>query len=230
MSEKPYIICYMMTSVDGRIDCKMTTKLPGVDEYYPLLKEMKFHSVVSGKITAELELAEKGKFVPTSSALAQKEIVSKKAENTNGYEIIVDSKGTLLWKNSKEYAKPHLIMTSEQVSIDYLSYLDKQGISYIVAGKEKVDLKRACEILKETFGIDCLGVVGGSAINTAFLDAGLLDEVIVLIGAGIDARNNYPTVFSRNNQGESEVIPLKLVDVKTFDSGAVLIRYKTIHK
>lgn len=230
MSEKPYIICYMMTSVDGRIDCKMTTKLPGVEEYYPLLKEMKFHSVVSGKITAELELAEKGKFISTSSALAQKEIVSKKAENTNGYEIIVDSKGTLFWKESKEYAKPHLIMTSEQVSTDYLSYLDKQGISYIVAGKEKVDLKRACEILRETFGIDCLGVVGGSTINTAFLDAGLLDEVIVLIGAGIDARNNYPTVFSRNNQGESEVIPLKLVDVKAFDSGAVLIRYKTIHK
>ena len=27
---KPYIVCHMMTSVDGRIDCAMTEHLPGV--------------------------------------------------------------------------------------------------------------------------------------------------------------------------------------------------------
>ena len=27
--KKPYIICHMMTSVDGRIDCAMTEHLPG---------------------------------------------------------------------------------------------------------------------------------------------------------------------------------------------------------
>ena len=27
---KPYIICYMMTSVDGRIDCNMVGQLAGV--------------------------------------------------------------------------------------------------------------------------------------------------------------------------------------------------------
>ena len=31
---KPYIVCHMMTSVDGRIDCAMTEHLPGVQEYY----------------------------------------------------------------------------------------------------------------------------------------------------------------------------------------------------
>lgn len=30
---KPYIICRMMTSVDGRIDYIMTEQLPGVQEY-----------------------------------------------------------------------------------------------------------------------------------------------------------------------------------------------------
>ena len=34
---KPYIICHMMTSVDGRIDCAMTEQLPGVQEYYDTL-------------------------------------------------------------------------------------------------------------------------------------------------------------------------------------------------
>ena len=31
---KPYIVCHMMASVDGRIDCAMTEQLPGVQEYY----------------------------------------------------------------------------------------------------------------------------------------------------------------------------------------------------
>ena len=59
---KPYIVCYMMTSVDGRIDCAMTEKLPGVEDYYPLLEELDLPSAVSGKTTAHLELAESGQF------------------------------------------------------------------------------------------------------------------------------------------------------------------------
>ena len=35
--KKPYVICHMMTSVDGRIDCAMTEHLPGVAEYYDTL-------------------------------------------------------------------------------------------------------------------------------------------------------------------------------------------------
>lgn len=34
---KPYIICYMMSSVDGRIDCDMTEQLKGVEDYYETL-------------------------------------------------------------------------------------------------------------------------------------------------------------------------------------------------
>lgn len=78
------------------------------------------------------------------------------------------------------------------MSTEYLSYLDGKNISYVVTGKEHIDLARAAEILKETFGIERLGVIGGPAINTAFLDADLMDEVIVLIGAGIDGRAAFP--------------------------------------
>ena len=51
---KPYIVCHMMTSVDGRIDCAMTEHLPGVEEYYETLDAP---SRVSGRVTAQLELA-----------------------------------------------------------------------------------------------------------------------------------------------------------------------------
>ena len=35
--KRPYIICHMMMSLDGRIDCAMTEKIPGSKEYYETL-------------------------------------------------------------------------------------------------------------------------------------------------------------------------------------------------
>lgn len=224
---KPYIICYMMTSVDGRIDCDMVGQLAGVEEYYPLLDELGLQSSVSGKTTAQLELAESGKFTPNNNSSYGKEIVSKKTDSANGYTIIADTKGTLLWKHDSQYDKPHILLMSKQVSQEYLDYLDEQNISYIVTGDAKIDLAAACEVLKETFKIERLGIVGGSAINTGFLDAGLLDEVILLIGAGIDGRASFPPVFNREDDNQTTPTPLKLMEVKAYDSGAVYIRYKT---
>lgn len=53
---KPYTICYMMTSIDGRIDCEMTGQLKGVQEYYNILQELDIATTVSGRVTAELEI------------------------------------------------------------------------------------------------------------------------------------------------------------------------------
>ncbi len=131
---RPRIICYMMTSIDGRIDCAMTSNLPGVEDYYPLLDELKFDAVVSGKTTARLELAEPGQFAVKNPETVGREIVSKKVDSTSGYNVVVDTKGTLLWKNDNAYDQPHVIITSQQVTKEYLSYLDERNISYIVAG------------------------------------------------------------------------------------------------
>ena len=53
--KKPYIVCHMMTSVDGRIDCAMTENLPGVQEYYETLDSLDAPTRVSGRVTAALE-------------------------------------------------------------------------------------------------------------------------------------------------------------------------------
>lgn len=54
---KPYIICHMMTSVDGHIDCAMTEQLSGVNGYYNALNVLETPTRLSGRVTAELEMA-----------------------------------------------------------------------------------------------------------------------------------------------------------------------------
>lgn len=73
----------------------MTSKLRGVDDYYTTLDEIKVPTTVSGRVTAELEMAEKGIFVPKNNESYGQEGFSKQAE-AKGYEVIVDSNGKLL--------------------------------------------------------------------------------------------------------------------------------------
>ena len=224
--KKPHIVCHMMTSLDGRIDCAMTEQLPGVQAYYQTLEALNAPTTVSGRVTAQLEMALPGEFQAGDPAPVGKEAFSKKAD-ASGYEVVVDTHGRLLWPDAGEPEKPLLILTSEQVPQEYLSYLDDRNISWIAAGKERIDLARAVEILAAEFGVKRMAVVGGSAINTAFLDAGLLDEVSILIGAGVDGRGNMPAVFDGRAM-DQPVSPLRLTDVQKFDSGAVWLRYSII--
>lgn len=220
---KPYIVCHMMTAVDGRIDCAMTEHLPGVQEYYDTLDALEAPSRVSGRVTAQLEMSLPGKFRSETETPLEKAAFSKAAE-ADGYEIVADTHGTLLWDEA-ESERPLLILTSEQVSREYLAYLDEKQISWIACGASCIDLKRACEILADVFGVKKMAVVGGGHINAAFLAAGLLDEVSILLGAGIDGRGGMAAVFDGLPM-DKPVTPLKLTDVRTYDSGAVWLRYQ----
>jgi hypothetical protein len=75
---KPYIICHMMTSIDGRIDCDMTAQLQGTQEYYSTLKAIETPTTLSGRVTAQLELAQTGKFESKTNEPLNKESFNKK--------------------------------------------------------------------------------------------------------------------------------------------------------
>ena len=226
MERKPYIICHMMTSADGRIDCAMTEQLPGVQDYYSTLGALNVPTTVSGRTTAELEMAEPGVFTAKDPAPLGRDGFSKAADAA-GYEIIADTHGKLLWPDASGMEKPYLIITCRQVPVEYLHDLEEKHISWIACGESRIDLVRAMEILYQAFGVKRVGIVGGPAINTAFLNAGLLDEISLLIGAGIDGRTEMPSVFDGREQ-KYPLTPLRLLDVQKFDSGAVWLRYKTV--
>ena len=216
---KPSIIVHMMTSVDGRIDCEMTAQLAGEPEYYSTLDSLNVPTRVSGRVTAEIELTRGGKFNSQNKEILGKTDFAKNA-TADSYNIVVDTKGTLQWGKENGNNFPHLIITSEQVTKDYLDYLNSQNISWIAAGKNQIDLAKAMEILSNEFNIDRLAIVGGGKINGGFLEAGLVDEISILIGAGVDGRTGQPSLFD-NRTESSRPIALQLKDVESYEDGAV---------
>ncbi len=222
--KRPYIICHMMTSVDGRIDCAMTEKLPGVEDYYKTLGSFSAKAELSGRVTAEYEMALPGKFVSDVKTSIDKESFYK-ASDSNLYTVILDTKGSLLWEDQKNKKKPLIVVTSTNASLEYLEYLKSKNISWIACGSEHIDLTRATEILLEEFNIEKMVVVGGGNINAGFLSAGLLDEISILIGAGIDGRDGMTSVFDGLPKN-TRLKELKLIQAQALKSGAVWIRYK----
>ena len=220
---KPYIIVHMMTSVDGRIDCGMTAQLAGEPEYYSTLDSLNVPTRISGRVTAETELTRGGKFNSQNKEILGKTDFAKNA-TANSYNIVVDTKGTLQWGKENGNNFPHLIITSEQVTKDYLDYLNQQNISWIATGKDQIDLAKAMEILADEFNIDRLAIVGGGKINGGFLEAGLVDEISILIGAGADGRTSQPSLFDGRPEN-SRPIALQLKDVESYEDGAVWLRY-----
>ena len=220
---RPYIICHMMMTLDGRIDWGMTKKVKGVEEYYEILKDLNAPSTVSGRFTAQLKMSKPGIFRSGSREIYGKTGFHKNID-AKGYEVIMDTRGTLLW-NKAVSEKPYLIIVAENVTKEYLEYLDHRNISWIACGKEKSDLKGALEILYREFGVKRMALVGGGHINAGFLDEGVIDEVSILLAPAIDGRESMSSLFD-GRPVATDFVQMELLDVKKYDNGALWLHYK----
>ena len=205
------IVPYGVSKEDERID-------------YDALEQLHCDSDISGRVTMQKhfalpELFEAKDFTPIGKPSFYK------ACDAEGYTIAVDSKGRLRWPANCSEGRPLLVITGENAPKEYAEALRQQGISWIAAGKDETDLTQAVEILSKEFGVERLAVVGGGIINGAFLKAGLLDEVSVVVGAGIDGRKGMTAVFDGIDDPSFPTTILKLNSVERIGDNSVWLRY-----
>jgi riboflavin biosynthesis pyrimidine reductase len=81
------------------------------------------------------------------------------------------------------------------------------------------------QILREVFGVERLAVVGGGNINGSLLDEGLIDEVSMMYGYGIDGRKGMTAAFD-GRPVERKPVRLVFKSVEELD-GIVWMRYQT---
>lgn len=215
-----------MSSVDGRIDCAMTAEIDKTDAYYQALDHLKFDAVLEGRVSRQMHYALSEPFKASNPAPIGKEKFYK-AHSASHYDIAIDTHGSLKWPHDAS-AINLLVITDEDCPQEYHEYLTANGISWIACGKKGIDLRRSVEILAENFGVKRLGIVGGGHINGAFLQSGLLDEVSVMIGGGIDGRAGMAAVFDGIKEKDYPPTMLTLNDVERMGN-TVWLKY-TVNK
>jgi riboflavin biosynthesis pyrimidine reductase len=224
---KPYIICHMLSSVDGKIDGAALGAVTGKGEYEATGAKLNGDAWICGRTTMQQHFAEDEPFVSATNTPAGPRPVFV-ARRAKSYAVSVDTLGKLRWAGG-DLDGDHLIcVVSEQAAEEYLAMLREKGISYIVSGKSFVDLADAVNQLGEHFGIRTLLLEGGGHINGAFLQAGLVDEVSLLVVPGIDGRHNIPAVFDGLSPSRNKAVPLRLKSVEQRGRDALWIRYKVV--
>ena len=219
---KPYIVCHMMSSVDGRIDCAMTEKIDDSDVYYELLDKLAPDATLEGRVTKQIHYALPEPFEAVDRTPIGFEGFHNVAKE-GVLDIAIDTHGTLRWPEDAA-DNNMLVVTDEKCPGEYHEYLAAHGMSWIAVGKDGIDFKRLVEILAEQFGVRRLAIVGGGHINAAFLAAGLLDEVSLELAAGIDGRAGMAAVFDGLPMDAPTTL-LTLKSVEKVSNNSVWLRY-----
>src|SRR5437588_5604228 len=81
------------------------------------------------------------------------------------YGIALDAQGKIAWGRSEIGGDPIVVVLTQQVSDAHLAGLRQDGVSYIFAGEEELDLGLALEILNREVGIERHIREGGCGAN-----------------------------------------------------------------
>jgi 2,5-diamino-6-(ribosylamino)-4(3H)-pyrimidinone 5'-phosphate reductase len=220
---KPYVICHMMPSLDGRLrterwDIPETAHA----EYDRTADTYRAQAWLCGRVTME-EFANgrwrhmprtRGEGVPAGDFVAP-----KRGER---YAVALDSAGKLAWKEATTEGDSIIVALSQSVPKAYLAYLRAKGISYLFAGRRagELNLNTVVTKLRERFGIRRLLVEGGGKTTGAFLRAGLIDEISLLLTPVADGRVDQPALFdTEGNRGPKALTNVRIRSVRKVGAG-----------
>ena len=236
--ERPYIFCHMMTSLDGKIMGNYMETPEGEaagDVFYRIAfgkdSYYKHQGWLSGRVTTDdnftfyetPELDENAGTVPEGDFVAQ--------PDAGMYYVSVDPSGRLGWKSCKlTYEDTHahvLEVLTGKASNAYKAFLRKLGISYIVAGEDTLDYELTLEKLKKLFGIEMLMLGGGGVLNWSFIQAGLCDELSLVITPSADGSSKTPTLFmTKEGLTTDRAVNFELEHLEAKDGGSIWLRYR----
>ena len=120
---------------------------------------------------------------------------------------------------------------TEKVTNSYKAFLRKLVISYIIVGKEKIDYEVLLLKLKKLFGINNVMLGGVGILNWSLLQAGLCDEVSIVIAAAADGSTKTPTLFMAKEEiTDDTAICFSLKSAEVVDDDVLWVRYSVKDK
>ena len=222
-AKRPYVVCHMVPSIDGRIvidDWKVPKGLHAA--YEATAATFGADAWIIGRISMEpyagkavIPARRSRERIPRTDFVAP--------HDASAFAIAIDPSGKLRWRQGSIDHEHVITVLTEGVSDRYLAFLRDRGVSYVFGGKARIDLKRVLAKLRQYFGIEKLLLEGGGKINGSFLAADLIDELSILIAPVADGTIGAPTLFDTDH---ARPRTWRLTSMERRDGDLVWLRYR----
>jgi riboflavin biosynthesis pyrimidine reductase len=158
---KPYVICHMNASVDGRILGSpwrpAENRIPGLFER--LHERLGGGSWLIGRLTGSEYARAEAYPLHTDQTYPREHRFARR--DAAAYGIALDVQSKIAWGRSDIGGDPIVVILTKRVSDAHLAGLRQDGVSYFFAGEHELDLRLALEILNRELGLDRLLLEGG---------------------------------------------------------------------
>ena len=231
--DRPTVICHMLMSLDGKIDGAFFSAqetMPALLKYGEIRKFYDCPATIYGATTMAEGYADG--FV---SDLPETDMTFPREDhlvdsNVKNYIVSLDGEGVLKWHakymEKKGRPKAHVIeVMTERVSDRYLAYLRGFGISYLFAGKDKIDCALLLQKLKMLFGIKRILLAGGGVTNQAFAELRLIDELSIVLAPTADGDSDSPSLFETGGFSFAAPAAYSLKSVERIENDILWLRY-----
>jgi riboflavin biosynthesis pyrimidine reductase len=224
---KPHVICLMASSVDGRtLHSRWRPQGSTGDLFERVHDELGGDAWLIGRVTGQ-EFAKGQPYPATTSESFPREPWFARRD-AKAYGVVLDAGGKIAWGRSDIGGDPIVVVLTEAVSDAHLAGLRGDGVSYLFAGRSRIDLGLALEILNRDLGVKRLLLEGGGVTNGALLRAGLVDELNLVLCPAIDGAQGAPAVFDSTDADSDQRAPLTAMTLESsraLGHGAMLLRY-----
>lgn len=231
--ERPYVICHILSSLDGKITGsfmgteaaealgaaygKYRTKIAADAWLYGTTTTKEFTGFREPVLEKVDEVPE-GDYIADNSAKL--------------YYISVDVDGEIGWESgifrNKGREPAHVVeILTASTSAAYKDYLRKTGVSYIIAGDERLDCETAMKKLYALFGMKKVLICGGGIVNWSFLQAGMVDELSLFLAPVTDGGCGKASLFTQiPSLTEGEPVEFLLREVEKLGDGGLRLNYE----
>lgn len=230
---RPYIICHMGTSIDGRLHpSRFTRAAAGISADVLRGHYEKIHEgfeadgwIVGRKTMSEMAKGTERRIADAPQVLREPHIGERQGRKL---AVAIDPSGRAHYGKDNVGGDHVVAVLGAQVTDAYLAELREDGVSYLFAGAQGDDLSGAMEQLAAVFGARKLLLEGGGKINGAFLKHRLIDEFSTLIWPAVDGVAGSQSIVDydgpegdRPGAGQS----LRLTHCETLEGGMIWLRH-----
>ena len=227
--ERPYVICHILSSLDGKINGPfMGTEALGA-EYGKYRTELNADAWLYGTTTTKeftsfcRPVLENVSEVPDGDFIAD--------DRAELYYVSVDVDGEIGWESgifrNKGRAPAHVIeILTASTQAAYKAYLRKRGVSYLIAGEKRLDCETAMRKLYELFHIEKVLICGGGVVNWSFLQAGMVDELSLFLAPVTDGSSGAASLFTQvPSLTEGKPVEFLLRETEKIGDGGLRLNY-----